>query len=697
MRPTFLLLLAACASHPNRTPVASDSAPPTRREDVRDVIQGVTVEDPYRWLEAEKTPDVQAWMKAQDEYARPRLKALPGRDAMAKRLAELLYYDSVKAPEHRGNRYFYARKLATKEKSIVYVREGAAGAERALLDPNSWTKDGSDALGGWWPTWDGSKVAYKIRHNNADESTMYVIDVGTTKNLPDTIEGAKYAGASWTPDGGGFYYTWIPQDPSIKTADRPGHQVVKFHKLGDDPAKDAVVVDKTGDATTFQNVQLSKDGHWLIRSLLHGWRSSDVWYRDARKPSQEWKPLAVGRDARFDVMPFRDRFYVLTEENAPKRHVFSVDPASGKWTEIVPERTDAQLDDASIVGGKLALLYLKDVISHVEVHDLDGKLVREVPLPAVGTSTNLLGDEDDDEAYFQFESFTFPIEIYRTSVARGGAEPYFKLKIPVDPSAYEVEQVFTASKDGTRVPLFLVHKKGAPRNPATPTLLYGYGGFLVSEAPVFSPSLYPWLEAGGVYALAILRGGGEYGEEWHRAGMLERKQNVFDDFIAAGEYLVKEKWADPAHLAIRGGSNGGLLVGAAEVQRPDLFGVVLCHVPLLDMVRYHLFGSGKTWVSEYGSVEDPKVAQAILAYSPYQRVRMGTKYPATLMLSADSDDRVDPMHARKFGAALQAATTGGPVWVRIERNAGHGGADMVKATIEERADEYAFALANMPR
>ncbi|TMB29504.1 MAG: S9 family peptidase [Deltaproteobacteria bacterium] len=713
-----IALLAGCATSRPSTDQApasrSDSAgnaapaaaregrpsyPPTRKVEAKDVLHGVTVTDPYRWLEDAKSPEVTSWMGAQDALARARLNAMPGRDAIADRLRQLLYYDALEAPIHRGTRYFYTRRLASKEKAIVYLREGRDGTERVLLDPNTWTKDGSEGLGGWWPSWDGKRVAFKIRHNNSDETTTYVLDADTLeRSKVDVIDGTKYAGASWTPAGDGFYYTWIPPPGSVPVADRPGEQVIKFHRLGEDPVKDRVVVEKIGDPTTFQNVELSIDGHWLVRTVSHGWRSTDVSFRDARSAGSPWTTLVSGQDSIYDLDVFRDRFYVNTNEGAPNRRVFAVDPAHpdrGSWREIIPERKDATLESASLVGGKLAVVYLKDVLSRVEIRDLDGKLARELPLPELGSASGLVGRPDEDEAYFSFESFTVPDTIYRTSVAQGGMEVFFRLQVPVDSSRYATEQLFATSKDGTKVPVFLVRAKGQKPDKNTPALLTGYGGFLISERPRFRPAIFPWLERGGVFALAVLRGGGEYGEEWHRAGMLTRKQNVFDDFIAASEKLVADGWTSSPKLAILGGSNGGLLVSAAEVQRPDLYGAILCGVPLIDMVRYHLFGSGKTWISEYGSADDAEQFKAILAYSPMQHVKQGVRYPATLLLSADADDRVDPMHARKFAAELQEASTGGPVLLRIERHSGHGGSDQIKATIDRTADEYAFALSAM--
>jgi prolyl oligopeptidase len=697
MRAILCALLAACAGTTVSPPhLEKFPYPATRRTDAADTLHGVRVADPYRWLEEEKSPEVQAWMKAEDDLARDHLRRIPGRDAFAARLAQVLYVDSIGLPTLRGSRSFYSRRFAAKEKAIYYLRDG--GQERALLDPNVWSKDGSVALGGTWPSWNGKLVAFNEKPNNSDEATLHVIDVDSGQRLPDAIEGTKYAGASWTPSGDGFYYTWIPTDPKISVADRPGYQTIKFHKLGDDPSRDAVIVEKIGDPRLFQHADLSKDGHWLLRVVSHGWRSTDVYFRDQRKPGSSWVTLTAGQDAIYDVDVYGDRFYVRTNEGAPNGRVFAVDPARPErstWAEIIPERKDAPLQDKSVVGGALALVYLKDVVTHVELHALDGKLLREVAMPAIGTSSNLVGDEDGDEAYFSFESFTFPREIWRTSVKNGGAELHFRLSVPVDPTPFAVEQVFFQSKDGTRVPMFIIRRKDQKLDGATPTILTGYGGFLVANKPFFAASIYPWLEHGGIYAVANLRGGSEYGEEWHRAGMLGNKQHVFDDFIAAAEFLVRSGYTSPARLAIRGGSNGGLLVGAAEMQRPDLFGVVLCHVPLLDMVRYHLFGSGKTWISEYGSADDSAQFKWLNAYSPYQQVANGTRYPPTLVLSADADDRVDPMHARKFAAALQAASSGGPVLLRIERHSGHGGADLIKATVEKTADEYAFALEQM--
>lgn len=674
--------------------------PATRAVDAKDVLHGVTVPDPYRWLEDAKAPEVQAWMRAQDDLTRKELARVPERARLLARLKELAYLDSVSAPTKRGSRFFLTRRHATKEKSVVSWKEGKAGEEKVLFDPNGWSKDGSVGLGDWQPSHDGTKVVYQLKENNSDEATLRVIDVATGKvSEVDVIPGGKYATASWTPDGSGFYYTWLPTDPKIPVDERPGHQEVRFHRLGEDPAKDRVVRGKLGDPTAFVGAWVSRDGRWLVLSIQYGWTANDVLYRDLADPKQadRWTPLVVGTEAQWGVEVFGDRFFVTTNDGAPRGRVFVVDPlrpARKEWKEVVPERKDATLVSASVLGGRLALNYLKDASSLLEVRELDGSLVREVKLPGLGTVDGPFGLPDEDEAYYSFESYTTPREIHAMSMKTGAQELWFRLKVPVDPSKFVVEQVFFPSKDGTRLSMFLVHGKETKRDGTARTILYGYGGFQVSETPHFSAMLYPWLEEGGIWAAVNLRGGGEYGEEWHRDGMLLKKQNTFDDFLAAARWLSAEKVTSPDRLAIYGGSNGGLLVGAAMTQEPKAFSAVLCAVPLLDMVRYHLFGSGRTWIGEYGSAEDPKQLAALHAYSPYHAVKKGTAYPATLLLSADSDDRVDPMHARKFAAALQAATTGGPVLLRIERNAGHGGADMVKSAVESRADEYAFVLAH---
>ena len=673
--------------------------PAARRDDLVEQIHGASVADPYRWLENEKDPAVTAWVQAEDTLARDFLGKLPGRDELAARFKELFYIESVGTPRHRGGRWFVARRDAGKEKFIVYWREGKAGPEKILLDPSTWSADGSSALGVWSVSWDGKHVAYAVKENNSDEATLYVMEVATgKKSAVDVIPGARYASPAWTPKGDGFYYTWIPPKDSVPVAERPGYAEVRYHALGADPTKDRTVHEKTGNAKTFINAELSRNGRWLFAMVEHGWTRTDVEFMDLHATKPAWKPLVTGQDAIYGVDVDKDRFFIRTNEGAPKYRVFVVDPVHPEradWKELVKERPDATLEMAGILGHHLVLAYLKDVVSHVEVLTLDAKPVRTIEVPTLGSIGGFSGDADEDLAYYSFQSFTYPTEIFETSIASGKTSTFYKLKVPVDPSKYTVEQRFATSKDGTKVPFFLVHAKDLVPDGKRPTILNGYGGFQVAETPYFSSSIYPWLERGGVWVVANLRGGSEYGEDWHRHGMLHEKQNVFDDYFAVAEELVRLGVTNPNKLAALGGSNGGLLVGAAITQRPDLFRVALCGVPLLDMVRYHLFGSGKTWVEEYGSSENEDDFKAIVAYSPYHHVIKGTRYPSTLILSADSDDRVDPLHARKFAATMQWAAIDRPVLLRVEKHAGHGGADLVKTNVERLADEYAFALDQM--
>lgn len=655
--------------------------------------------DPYRWLEDASAPEVKAWMDAQDRYARAFLAALPARERLRARFAELVYIDALSPPTHEGRRWFYTRHPADKEKAILYYRDAEDGPDRLLLDPNTMSADGTVSLKGWWPSRDGRYVAYKVSKNNADHATMYVRDLATGQDLPaDVIEGARYASASWTPDSKGFYYTWLPLDEKIPVADLPGHAEIRYHRLGTDPAKDEVVFPATKDPRKFVGAQVSRDGRWLLVYVWHGWNRSDVYVRDLRAPQSPLRPFVVGRDALYHVMPWKGAFYVHTNEGAPRYRVFRVDPARLRrdaWKEIVPE-SDATLEQMEILGGHLALVYLRNAASELLIHTLDGRRVRKVELPGLGTVSALTGQPEDDAAYYAFASFTVKPQIFRASIRTGASNVWATIDYPADLSDYVTEQVFYPSKDGTKVSMFLVHRKDLPRTGDHPTLLYGYGGFSVNMTPMFRPWIVAWLEQGGVFAMPNLRGGGEYGETWHRAGMLRNKQNVFDDVIAAAEWLVAEKITRPEKLALSGRSNGGLLVGAAMTQRPDLFRAVVCGVPLLDMVRYHLFGSGKTWIEEYGSADDPELFPALFAYSPYHRVKEKTAYPALLMTSADTDDRVDPMHARKFVAAIQNATTSdAPVLLRIEKNAGHGGADLRRQQVEEWADVQAFLMERL--
>jgi prolyl oligopeptidase len=701
-----LLLLTACATTPSAPPQADapkpviDAGTPSIAKELMypstrtDSIPG----DAYRWLEDEKSPEVQAWMKAQDGFTRDRINALPTRQKLLARYKELYYLDALGAPIKRGGRYFYVRTHKDKEKAVVYWKQGPTGAEKVLLDPNTWSTDNTISLGVWAPSWDGKKVVFAQKPNAADEATLYVLDVETGKRSEiDVIPGAKYASPSWLPDSKGFIYEWLPVDEKIPVSERPGYCEVRQHLLGVDPAKDEQLHPRTGDPKTFIGGGISRDGKFQFISIMRGWNENDVFFKRVGK-DKTWQLLIAGKDAKYSIDAWKGQLYVFTDEGAPNKRVFKVDPNKferAKWKELIPEDKDAARESLVIVGGHLSISSLKKAVSHVELFTLEGKKVRDVELPGLGTASNLVGDEDDDEAFYGFSSFVQPSQVFRTSVKTGKSEVYSKVEVPVDASKFEVRQVFYPSKDGTPVSMFIVAAKDTKLDGNNPTLLYGYGGFDVSLRSAFTSFIYPWLEAGGVYAVPNLRGGGEYGKAWHDAGKGAKKQNVFDDFHAAAEYLIANKWTNPKRLAIRGGSNGGLLVGAAMTQRPELFKAVICAVPLLDMERYHLYGSGKTWIPEYGDPEKPEELAVLKTYSPYAKIKPGTVYPSLLMMSADHDDRVDPFHARKFVAGVQAASPNSVSWLRIEANAGHGGSDQVAKAIENSADQVAFLMGQL--
>jgi prolyl oligopeptidase len=575
------LALAACCTTPARRSVPDDSternmtkpdepAPPTttatpwpasRRDTTSDTLHGVVVADPYRWLEDERAAETQAWMTAQDDYARAELAKQPGRDALAKRLTEVFYYDAVSAPTHAGGRFFFTRKLASKEKNVVYWKQGEAGAEQVLFDPNTWSADGSSGLKGWWPSYDGKRVAYARSENNADESVTRVFDLATGKDLPDVVEGTKYADISWTPDGAGFYYTWVPPVDAVPVADRPGFAELRFHRLGDDPAKDAVVYPATKDAETFLGGYLSRDGHWLFATVQHGWNSSDWYVRDQRKAGAAFVPLVVGVPANFSVTAWRDVFYVHTNDGAPRYQIFKVDPkkpARADWKVLVAE-SDATLESMGIVGEHLVLTYLRNAASEVEVRSLAGKLVRKVPLPPLGTSGGISGNPDEDTGYFSYSSFTEPSVIYNTT-------------------QLVAEQVFYPSKDGTKISMFILHRKDVTRTGKTPTILYGYGGFNVSADAELRVVARGVAGAGRrvrhpqpARRRRVRRGlarGRHAAEEAERVRRLHRRRRVPD----------RRRLDLAGQAGDRGGSNGGLLVGAAMTQRPDLFGAVVCAV-----------------------------------------------------------------------------------------------------------------------
>jgi prolyl oligopeptidase len=681
-------------------PAAPARWPDTRREDVVEVLHGVEVHDPYRWLEDASSPEARAWASAQDRFARSQLAALPQRDALKQRIAALSYIDRVFPPERRGQRYFYEQQRADQEKSVFYVREGATGEPRVLLDPNALRGMSVQAFR---VSPDGERVAFRMSMSNTDDAVLKILDVQSATFLElDTIPDVRYSNPSWSPDGESFYYTRMPAKGALDLGQRVAATKVYRHRIGTAYEKDEVIFGEAGDPRVLLGADISSDGDFLFVYKVHGWDSTEIFLRDLRRGARaELRPLITGENARFYATAFRGRIYIHTNYGAERWRILCIDRPSARsgpvrlaeLREVVAEDPEAVLSSYGIVGGHLTLRYLRRASTELKIATLDGKTVRRVDLPALGSSEGLVGDEDEDEAYYNFESFLQPPTIYRTSVRDGGSTVYAQAALPAAPAPYAVEQLTFLSRDGTQVTMFTVASRKLARDARTPWLLIGYGGFNVSVMPRFDGALYAWLEAGGAVGYVNTRGGGEYGEAWHRAGMLTHKQNAFDDFIAAAEHLVKERYTQPSKLAMWGGSNGGLLVSAVMTQRPELFAAVICQVPLTDMVRYHKLGGARGWTRELGSADDPEQFAALHAYSPYHRVVDGTVYPALLVLSADADDRVDPMHARKLTASVQHATTSDrPVWLRIEANAGHAGAGLVANEVELEADAYAFLI-----
>jgi prolyl oligopeptidase len=675
-------LLASC-------PALADGPkgpPKTPSEPVTETLHGVAVADPYRWLENGQSPATRAWIDGQVRFSESVLRPLPGRDALRKRITELLRVDSVSAPVVRRGRYFFSKRAADQDLPVYYVRQGFAGKDEVLLDSNTLSPDKTLSAAQLGLAEDGSVWAYGIRKGGEDETTVQFMDVASRKDLPDRLPKARYFGVSLKPDNSGCYYARMSP---------PDGPRVFYHAMGSDPAGDAEVFGNGYGPDKIITSNLTPDGRWLLITVLHGSaaRKSEVYVKDAANDAPV-TPVVNDLDARFTGQIGGDTLFLQTNWKAPNNRLLAVhlrSPAREHWREVVPE-AQSVMQGFTPAGGKLFVNYLENVATREKVYTSDGKPAGDVPLPGIGTG-GVSGRWESTEAFLSFTSFVTPPVIHRYDTDKGVGELWFKANVPVDAGAFEVKQVRYPSKDGTEIPMFLVHRKGIRLDGDNPTLLTGYGGFNLSRTPSYSAATALWAEAGGVYALPSLRGGGEFGEAWHQAGMLEKKQNVFDDFVAAARWLIDQGYTKPARLAIAGGSNGGLLVGAALTQHPELFRAVVCSVPLLDMVRYHRFLVARFWVPEYGSAEDPDQFRYLYAYSPYHHVKPGTEYPAVLFMTGDSDTRVDPLHARKMAALLQAATASGPdrpVLLHYDTKSGHAGVKPVGRLIDDLTDEYAF-------
>jgi prolyl oligopeptidase len=687
--PLLLSIAPAIAALENpRDATSPIAAPPkTAVNEVREMVQGTEIIDPYRWLEDQNSPETRAWIDAQNAYTDSMIAKIPGRDALRQQLSALIKIDTMSAPAVTSNRYFFSKRSADQDQSSLYVRKGLDGQDELLVDPLPLSPNHTVTVGFDSITKDGKLMAYFVRQGGADETTPHLFDVDAHKELPDVFPKARYSGFSLLNDHSGVYFT-------RDTAEGPR---VYFHKIGTDSSADTEIFGKGYGPEKIIFGSLSEDDHYLQITVLHGSAAdhTEIYFKDLTT-NGSLVTLVKDVPAVFNGQIAGTHMYVRTNWKAQKWRIMEVDlknPAMDKWREVVPEGENV-LEGFSLVGGKLALRVSENVVPHLKLVDTNGKLVREVPVPTLGSISGLGGRWSSTEAFYIFNSYHVPPTIYRYDVATGKQTVWFAAKIPVESAKYEVKQVWYTSKDGTKIPMFLAHAKSLKLDGTNPVLLTGYGGFNLSQTPGFSPFSAAWMANGGVLAVANMRGGGEFGEAWHHAGMREKKQNVFDDFIAAAEWLIANKYTTPARLAIRGGSNGGLLVGAALTQRPDLFGAVICSYPLLDMVRYQNFLVAKYWVPEYGSSDDPEQFKYIYAYSPYHHVKVGTKYPSVLFISGDSDTRVAPLHARKMTALMQAATAGSnrPILLHYDTAAGHSGGTPVGKQIENTVDELSYLL-----
>ena len=672
-------------------------APETRRDSVVEVLHGVPIADPYRWLEDGTADDVRAWVDVQNALTRATLDGAPGRAAIHARLDQLLTTGSVSTPVIRGRRHFYQRRDGRSDQPVLVVRDAPATEERVIVNPNTLSERGIVALDWWVPSMDGRLLTYGTSEGGTELSTLRVLDIETLEHLEaDVIPHTRAASIGWLPDRSGFYYTRYPEPGSVPEGEEMYHRHVFFHALGADWRVDEAIFGTGRAREDWPYVHLSHSGRWLVVEVSQGWVRSEVYLLDRTNPSGRFVPVHAGENSLATTEFVGERLLVHTNREAPNYALFEADPEHPQrehWRLILAERPDVVLQSVSGVAGRVAAHELRNAASQLRLYGLDGSLQTQVALPEIGSVLGVGGEWEGDRLVVGFTSFVRPPAAYSVDLETGATEIFAQGDLPpgFDASRYAVRQEWYTSKDGTRVSMFVIHRHDLVPNGDTPTVLNGYGGFNVSRTPMFMGALPVWLDAGGVYAIANLRGGGEYGEAWHRAGMLDKKQNVFDDFIAAAEFLIAQGITRPERLGIIGGSNGGLLVGAALTQRPDLFRAVVCQVPLLDMLRYQNLRIARLWIAEYGSAEDPEQFKWLYAYSPYHHVSSGVEYPAVFLLTAEGDSRVDPMHARKMAAALQfASRSAHPILLRVEAAAGHGQGKPRSKQLEESTDVWTF-------
>ncbi len=677
------------------------SYPVTRKADNVDDYHGTKVPDPYRWLEDDNSEETKAWVKAQNEVTFKYLDQIPERSAIRERLKKLWNYERYGVPFSEGGRYFYTYNSGLQNQRVLMVAESLEAKPRVLLDPNTLSPDGTVSLAGYSVSDDGKLLAYGLARAGSDWEEWYVRDIETSKDHKDVVNWVKFSGASWAKDGSGFYYSRYDEPkPGEKLTALNEFQKLYFHRLGTPQSEDTLVYERKDHKDWGFGGHVTEDGRYLLIFVNRGTDPKNaVFYKDLQEPEGKVVELLPEFDADYGyVANDGATFFFSTDLEAPRGKVIAIDlrkPARDNWQTIIPEAAEP-LKSISLVNERFLCSYLKDARASVKIYDHQGaapaKFREELQLPGIGSAWGFSGERKDKETFFMFTSFTVPGNIYRVDLDSLKAEQFREPKVDFDADAFETKQVFYQSKDGTKVPMFITHRRGLKLDGSNPTILYGYGGFNISLTPSFSASNLAWLERGGIYAVANLRGGGEYGIEWHKAGTKERKQNVFDDFMAAAEYLIREGYTKPARLGISGGSNGGLLVGACMTQRPDLFGAALPAVGVLDMLRFHKFTIGWAWTSDYGSSENADEFRSLFAYSPLHRLQEGVRYPATMVTTADHDDRVVPAHSFKFAARLQEcqAKDGPPVLIRIQTDAGHGSGTALSKVIEESADELAF-------
>ena len=677
--------------------------PRTKTVEQVDEFHGTKVADPYRWLEDDvrTSKDVADWVEAQNKVTFDFLTSIPQRATIQQRMTELWNYEKIGAPFKRGGRYYFFRNDGLQNQSVLFRQNTLTSEPSILLDPNSWSADGTIALSGSAFSDDGRYVAYGVQDAGSDWNTWKIMEIESGKILDDELKWVKFSGAVWTPDSQGFFYARYPQpEEGAAFQSLNTNMKVYYHRVGSPQSSDVLVYERPDHPEWGFQLSVSEDGHYLIITV---WVGTDDRFRivvkDLKEPYGLPFELIDNFDHEYSFIDSDDQvLYFKTNVDAPLRRVIAIDlkhPARENWKEVIPQ-TENALDSVGIVGNMFVCDYLKDAKTQVRLHAIDGTFVREVEFPGIGTATGFDGRRKDTDTFYSFSSFALPPTTYRYNMITGVSELFRKADVKFNPDDYETSQVFYTSKDGTKVPMFLCHKKGLKLDGTNPTLLYGYGGFNISITPSFSVSRLTWMEMGGVLAVANLRGGGEYGETWHKSGTKQKKQNVFDDFIAAAEWLIENKYTSSKKLAIQGGSNGGLLVGACMTQRPDLFGACLPAVGVMDMLRFHKFTAGRFWTDDYGSADNPDEFTALRAYSPYHNLKGGTQYPATLITTADTDDRVVPGHSFKFAAQLQASQSGtAPSLIRIETRAGHGAGKPTAKIIEEASDQWAFLVKTL--